>query len=135
MAIRDEIAAIRADGEGDKPRRIRRLKAERFIAALQDRLPLSWDRGQWTIIVARARLGGRTDDDLELLIRVERGGNILLRLNDPANPFVFCNPPVLVRDDAGEVDLGERGKYRESLTDAFRSMVEETVETVLRARQ
>jgi hypothetical protein len=134
MAIRDEVAAIVADDQPDKLRRIRRLKALRISEAANGLLPHTWTRiigaRTWSLTIEQVEFDG---ENISVWATVKRGNTQMIAADDPQNPFVFVNPPLLIPDAAGDVDLGESGKFREAPFQALKDALFETVRTVLRA--
>lgn len=107
---------IRAADPVDRPR----LRAE-AIASLGPQVGQSIVRGNFRLTLTDGpRLLGRI---LEFSVRVNRidtGADV----TPPAlNPIRVVNPPVLVPDPAGSVDLGPRGMHRFDLLAALLQIV------------
>jgi hypothetical protein len=68
---------------------------------------------------------------LKFVFRVVVGGKVVLRATDPANPFYFYNPPVLVPDPAGDIvktwtdrqGTVHEARFREDVVEALRQVV------------
>lgn len=64
-----------------------------------------------------------------VVVRVTRDGADVTP--DAINPIVVTNPPLLVADPSGDVDLGERGRFRTDPAAALREIVEGVVASLL----
>lgn len=110
-------------GESD-PRKRHRMKARAF-GTLASIAGESWTGGPFRVTVTGGPfvdLGRRV---VSVTVRVDRDGLDVT----PAtmNPLLFLNLPILVPDPAGDVNLGERGRFRVDLRASLLAAVREAV--------
>lgn len=145
MALRDEIANIRADAQGDKGGRIDRLKASHLHDRVAEGLPLVWQPRAGTTI--RVKAVHVRDNVVSLVADITRGG-VTKSLSEwlegaHSTPDLrIVNPPLFVDDPAGDVVIEavnakgetEARRGREDMLLAMKQTVRDVVENALAAR-
>lgn len=106
-----------------------RIKAE-AIASLGSLAGQSWARGRLTATVIDGPHLRAAIRAVELSVRITRDGVDITPAD--LNPLIYVNPPTIVSDPAGEIDLGpERGRFREDPRAALLIAVRETLRGAL----
>ena len=128
MGLRDDLAAT-----SDRRERAR-LKGLAFsTVALTGQ---TFRHGQLTLhVIDGVRDEGLTANDsavVSVRVRLERNGRDWTP--DHLNPIRIVNPPTLVPDPAGPIDLGRRGRYREDMAAAVMQTLRDLPEREVWAR-
>ncbi len=119
VEIRDKINSITLDDTKSAPKKQRLINAVHCQAALsfvENRLPLSFSRGKYEVTILDAKINN--DGMLHLKLSCKVNGAEALRDQD----FIWNRVPLLVQDDAGDVDIGGR-IFREDLVDGLQSTI------------
>jgi hypothetical protein len=121
MPVKDEIAGL------DR-RAAASLKAQR-IAEVMPSMTRPFQRDGVRYTIGNRNFGTETVNALTMLwvrfeAKVANTGEVIIALDDPANPHYFVNPPIMVPDG---VDAEGKPKFKEDLAEALRQMIQAKV--------